>query len=86
MFGMGRNTLDLRSFTIYIADEDRKALVTSVLDAFRDTFGDTSSSEAAPAKVDFPMGILQGDFNDANIIMDAGRVSGVIDFGDSVYR
>ena len=78
----GQNTLDLHNFTKYIADDDRRALVTSVLDAFRDTFG----SSTGKAKVDFPMGISQGDFNDANIIMNEGKVSGVIDFGDSVYR
>jgi Ser/Thr protein kinase RdoA (MazF antagonist) len=76
----GRNTLDLANFTRYIANEDRRALVTSVLDAFRDTFGETGT------KIDFPMGILMGDYNDANILIDGGKVSGVIDFGDSVYR
>ena len=76
----GRNTLGLKNFMQYIADEDRRGLVTSVLDAFRDTFGEDGS------KVDFPMGILMGDYNDANIIIDGGKVSGVIDFGDSVHR
>ena len=76
----GRNTLGLNFFTQYIADEDRRGLVTSVLHAFRDTFGEDGS------KVDFPMGILMGDYNDANIIIDGGKVSGVIDFGDSVHR
>jgi Ser/Thr protein kinase RdoA (MazF antagonist) len=27
-----------------------------------------------------------GDYNDANILIDGGKVSGVIDFGDSVHR
>ena len=76
----GRNTLDLRNFTQYIADEDRRGLVTSILDAFRDTFGEDGG------KVDFPTGILMGDYNDANIIIDGGKVAGVIDFGDSVHR
>lgn len=76
----GRNTLDLTNFTKYIADEVRRGLVVSVLDAFRDTFGEDGS------KVDFPTGILMGDYNDANILIDGGKVSGVIDFGDSVHR
>ena len=76
----GRNTLDLTNFTKYIADEDRRGLVHSVLGAFRDTFGEDGS------KVDFPEGILMGDYNDANILIDGGKVSGVIDFGDSVHR
>lgn len=76
----GRNTLDLTNFTKYIADEDRRGLVHSVLDAFRDTFGEDGS------KVDFPKGILMGDYNDANILIDGSKVSGVIDFGDSVHR
>ena len=76
----GRNTLDLANFTKYIADEDRRGLVHSVLDAFREAFGEDGS------KVDFPEGILMGDYNDANILIDGGKVSGVIDFGDSVHR
>ena len=76
----GRHTLDLTNFTKYIADEDRRGLVHSVLGAFRDMFGEDGS------KVDFPEGILMGDYNDANILIDGGKVSGVIDFGDSVHR
>ena len=38
----------------------------------------------------FRWGVLQSDFNDANVILEneggGGGVAGVIDFGDSVYR
>lgn len=76
----GKNTLDLQGFLPCIVDEKRRSLVQSVLDAFRQNLvdGDTPN---------FQMGILQGDFNDANIILDqGGKVSGVIDFGDTTLR
>jgi Ser/Thr protein kinase RdoA (MazF antagonist) len=74
-----RNTLDLEPFVRYITTDTRKSLVKSVLDAFR--------KELMETKVEFRMGVLQGDFNDANIILDQeGNVDGVIDFGDSTYR
>lgn len=74
-----RNTLDLEPFVQYITTEDRRSLVMSVLDAFR--------KELVEPKVDFRKGVLQGDFNDANILLDQdGNVDGVIDFGDSTYR
>ena len=47
-------------------------MVQGVLDDFKRELVDS------PTKPDFRMGILQGDFNDANIILnDAGNVSGV---------
>lgn len=74
-----RNTLDLEPFVRYITTDSRRSLVMSVLDAFR--------KELVESKVEFRMGVLQGDFNDANIILDQdGNVDGVIDFGDSTYR
>jgi Ser/Thr protein kinase RdoA (MazF antagonist) len=30
-------------------------------------------------------GVIHGDANDHNVLIDAGRVSGLLDFGDSVY-
>ena len=77
----GKNTLDLQGFVECIGDEGRRGLVQSVIDAFRKEFVDNID------KPQFRMGILQGDFNDANIIMNAeGDVSGCIDFGDTTYR
>lgn len=74
-----RNTLDLEPFVPYISTDKRRALVLSVLSAFR--------KELVEPCVEFRMGILHGDFNDANILLDPdGNVDGVIDFGDSTYR
>jgi hypothetical protein len=77
----GKNTLDLQSFVKYIDNSDRRAIVQSVLDSFKNEFVDSVE------KTNFRFGILQADFNDANIILDgSGNVSGVIDFGDTTYR
>ena len=77
----GRNTLDVQNFVHCIEDEKRRGMVQSVLDAFR---SELTEGENRPK---FRMGILQGDFNDANILLDAGgNVSGVIDFGDTTLR
>lgn len=77
----GKHTLDLQKFVGCIQDEKRRALVQSVLDSFRRELVDS------PDKPNFRMGILQGDFNDANIILnEKGNISGVIDFGDTTLR
>ena len=77
----GKNTLDLQEYVQYITKKDRRKMVQGVLDDFKRELVDS------PTKPDFRMGILQGDFNDANIILnDAGNVSGVIDFGDTTLR
>jgi len=79
----GQNTLDLSGFVDCIDDEGRRAMVLEVLDAFRAAFGENGKGEVAAS---LPRGILQGDFNDANIIVRDGKVAGVIDFGDCVHR
>ena len=77
----GKNALDLENFVHCIQDTDRRALVQGVLDSFRREFVDCKQTP------DFRQGILMGDFNDANIILDRnGNVSGVIDFGDTTLR
>jgi len=32
-------------------------------------------------EAEFRKGVLMADFNDANIIMNSGKISGMIDFG-----
>ena len=74
-----RNTCDLRPFVKHINTAARQQLVSSVIDAFEST--------VMPDDKEFRMGVLQSDFNDANIICgDKEDIRGVIDFGDSVYR
>ena len=46
-------------------------------------------AQVAPAAPAFRRGVLMGDWNDANILVDPSdpeRVVGAIDFGDSTYR
>ena len=74
-----RQTAGLRPYVKYIQTPERQALINSVIDRFE--------KEVSPESDNFRWGVLQSDFNDANIIMDdKGAVAGVIDFGDSVYR
>jgi Ser/Thr protein kinase RdoA (MazF antagonist) len=48
---------------------------------------DDFETELLPLSQKFPQGILHGDFNDANVLLDeCCNVSAVIDFGDSIYR
>jgi inosine triphosphate pyrophosphatase len=71
------NTLALRDFTQYIQTDSRRALVNAVIDAFE--------ANVKPKSGDLRRGILQSDFNDANIIIGGNdKIAGVIDFGDSV--
>jgi Ser/Thr protein kinase RdoA (MazF antagonist) len=78
----GKNTLDLRDFVQYIDDDRRKAMVSSVIDAFQTELMDTNVAEEF-----FQTALIHGDFNDANFLLDDKFcVSGVIDFGDSVER
>ena len=75
----GKNTVGLRSFLSYIPTDSKRELVSSVIDAFE--------KDILPFAKDFRTGVLQGDFNDANIIVGHDdKVKGVIDFGDAVNR
>ena len=78
----GKNTCDLRKFVHCIDDSRRRDLVLSVIDAFEKELIDTGIASQ------FRRGVIHGDFNDANIIVDTHemKVAGVIDFGDSVER
>jgi Ser/Thr protein kinase RdoA (MazF antagonist) len=78
----GKNTADLRKFVHCISDGNRRAMVESVIDAFETEFTRNPDHVASLRK-----GVIMGDFNDANILLDQDwNVCGVIDFGDSVER
>eukprot|EP00934_Nitzschia_sp_Nitz4_P007010 Nitzschia sp. Nitz4//scaffold358_size24170//16852//18607//NITZ4_008432-RA/size24170-processed-gene-0.35-mRNA-1//-1//CDS//3329549005//7000//frame0 len=75
----GKNTMELRKYIPCVQDPKRRALVESVLEAFQRDLIDSKDAEQ------FDTSIIHGDFNDANILIDSDfRVSGVIDFGDSL--
>ena len=77
----GKNTLNIRDFVSYIKDAERKAMVESIITSFE---LDIINSGAAK---EFRTGVLHGDFNDGNILVDENfAISGVVDFGDSVER
>jgi Phosphotransferase enzyme family len=86
----GKNTLQLRQFVHYIANDARRAMISSIINAFENDIILT----LPPAGVDQQLrrGLNHGDYNDANILVshddETGnwRVSGVLDFGDSVER
>ena len=69
----------MRPFVVGIKNSRLRETVESVLDTFeRDVLADADK---------FPMGIIMGDANDANIIVshDQSSVVGLIDFGDATY-
>lgn len=75
----GKNTADIRPFVQHIKDERRRKMVNSVIDTFQQEVIDSGDAGK------FRSGIIQGDFNDANILMDKDfQICGAIDFGDSV--
>jgi Ser/Thr protein kinase RdoA (MazF antagonist) len=77
----GKNTHDLKGFVQYIDDPKRKSMVESVIASFQNDLIESKAAER------FPVSLIHADFNDANILMDENcRVSGIIDFGDSVER
>eukprot|EP00980_Cylindrotheca_fusiformis_P017911 scaffold5682_cov140-Cylindrotheca_fusiformis.AAC.22 len=77
----GKNTCDIKNFIKYVDDPARRAMVQSVVDTFQKELIDSKVADS------FPVALIHADFNDANILLDEDcRVSGVIDFGDSVER
>eukprot|EP00927_Polykrikos_kofoidii_P023530 TRINITY_DN2164_c0_g2_i1.p1 TRINITY_DN2164_c0_g2~~TRINITY_DN2164_c0_g2_i1.p1 ORF type:complete len:378 (+),score=60.08 TRINITY_DN2164_c0_g2_i1:72-1205(+) len=77
-----RQTSMLASFYKYLDEQWRLDLVQGVVSDFE--------NQILPVSSEFRMGLCQGDFNDANIIVargEDGKVgpTGVIDFGDSVH-
>eukprot|EP00571_Detonula_confervacea_P004752 CAMPEP_0172313434 /NCGR_PEP_ID=MMETSP1058-20130122/20163_1 /TAXON_ID=83371 /ORGANISM="Detonula confervacea, Strain CCMP 353" /LENGTH=646 /DNA_ID=CAMNT_0013027081 /DNA_START=23 /DNA_END=1959 /DNA_ORIENTATION=- len=76
----GQNLMDLKPYISHIDDIDQRKLVSNVIDGFEKAMIEGKEGEK------LRMGINHGDFNDANIIIDDEmKVSGVIDFGDTVY-
>ncbi len=77
----GKNILDIEKFLYCIQNDQRRDLVKSVLSSFKT---DLIESGDVPS---LRVSILQGDFNDANILLDDEKnVTGVIDFGDTTLR
>eukprot|EP00501_MAST-03F_sp_TOSAG23-6_P002556 GSMAST32.ASY1.ANO1.2696.1 assembled CDS len=86
-----RQTREVRKFCHCLKDENRLQLVLSVFDKFDKVVIPLAESG------DLRLGILQGDWNDANIIVQQKQtnveeksqnkyfVSGIIDFGDCVW-
>lgn len=79
-----QHTLLLRDFFKHITEPARVALVSSVVARFEATVAPAMKSGQLVRC------IIQGDFNDANIIVSQGEekeyeVTGVIDFGDTVH-
>lgn len=70
-------TESIETFMHGLTDSKQRQLVQQVVDEFRE--------RVKPKISQLRHGILQADFNDANIIVQDGKLAGVIDFGDMVY-
>ena len=74
-----RRTEDILYFLDSVKSPSRRELVRGVVEEFR--------SNVLPKDSSLPHAVLHTDFNDANVLVSCvkdGRISGVIDFGDSV--
>jgi 4-aminobutyrate aminotransferase-like enzyme/Ser/Thr protein kinase RdoA (MazF antagonist) len=67
----------LRPLADAIADGRRRRLVTSTLDRYE--------ARSAPRWPHLPAQVVHGDFNLDNVLLDDGRVSGIVDFGDITH-
>ena len=56
--------MDSKPYISHIDDMDRRKLVSSVIDAFQETIIEGKEGEK------FRMGLIHGDFNDANIVSE----------------
>eukprot|EP01126_Amoeba_proteus_P028841 TRINITY_DN2840_c0_g2_i10.p1 TRINITY_DN2840_c0_g2~~TRINITY_DN2840_c0_g2_i10.p1 ORF type:complete len:345 (+),score=53.46 TRINITY_DN2840_c0_g2_i10:55-1035(+) len=70
-----RNSSGIRDYVGCLQLEN-KVMVCQVLDHFE---------TIKPALDHLRMSVIHGDINDYNLLVDDGRVSGVIDFGDCCY-
>jgi hypothetical protein len=80
----GRNVVDIEPYISHLDDKSQRNLITSIITSFKKEIIESGEGEK------FRMGINHADFNDANIIVgnedgDGIKVTGVIDFGDTVY-
>lgn len=76
------NVPQLQQFVHAITDNKRKELVKKVIDEF--------SQRVLKIATNFECGMIHGDFNEQNILVEQDNtgewnVKGVIDFGDSQY-
>jgi Ser/Thr protein kinase RdoA (MazF antagonist) len=77
----GKNTAHVRDWVSAIDTPKRRSMVESVIGTFETDILKSGVGDK------FRKGINQGDFNDANILVDEDfQVSGAIDFGDSTER
>ncbi len=63
-----------RELLPHVADPERRAAVTAVLDRF--------AERVAPALAALPAQAVHNDANDLNVLVDGDRVTGLLDFGD----
>jgi len=81
----GRHIVDLEPYISHLDDDDRRKLIISIVDSFKKEIIESGEGDK------FRMSINHADFNDANIIVSnvdgtGIKVSGAIDFGDTVHR
>jgi len=74
-----RYVTNVRKFIKYIDTEKKQQMVMDVIDEYEECILKSGVCD------EFRYSLCHGDFNDANIIMKDGKVSGVIDFGDCCY-
>lgn len=72
-----RNFSAVKGFVDFIDDADVKALVIRTLAHF--------DEHIVPASGEFRQSVILGDCNDANVIVNDGSVSGLIDVGDAAW-
>jgi 4-aminobutyrate aminotransferase-like enzyme/Ser/Thr protein kinase RdoA (MazF antagonist) len=61
-----------------INDSDRKKLLEWAFHLY--------AACALPHLADFPHALIHADANDENILLQSGRISGLLDFGDCIYN
>ncbi len=72
-----KNFPRVRCYLDAVADPSRKALVTGLLDRFEHV--------VVPRLGELPKAVIHGDINNDNVLVEGGRVVGLIDFGDCVH-
>lgn len=67
----------LSRYAHHINPESRRNLALRILAEFRE--------QVAPVLDALPQSVIHNDANDHNVLIDGGRVSGLLDFGDAVH-